>query len=68
LDASTNLDTFAEVAPGNGVSVCAVRRLTPTAASYTYRIRAYAITAAGRIDTHTGGGADSPGFIRIRRA
>jgi hypothetical protein len=38
-DASTNLDTFAEVASGNGVPVCAVRRLTPTAASHTYRIR-----------------------------
>jgi hypothetical protein len=56
-DASTNLDTFAEVASGNGVPVCAVRRLTPTAASHTYRIRAYAITAA----------RSRPGYWRRRR-
>lgn len=45
------------------------RRLTPSAASHTYSIRAYVNTGTGHADAGAGGIATiMPGFIRITRA
>jgi hypothetical protein len=69
-DASTDLGILGAVgnaASNTAASVFLGRRLTPTAASHTYRIRAY--VSAGTISVISGGvggtGAAMPGYIRI---
>jgi hypothetical protein len=53
-------------ATGNNVPVFAVRRLTPSAASHTYSIRASVNNTTGLIGAGAGGsGNTSPGYIRI---
>jgi hypothetical protein len=68
-DAGTNLGTVAESTVATTQTMYAARRLTPTAGSHTYGIRAWATGQAGTIYAGTGGiGQYCPGFIRIRRA
>jgi hypothetical protein len=50
------------------VPVYAMRRLTPTAASHTYIVKAWVNAGTGNIDAGAGGaGVGMPGFIRITR-
>ncbi len=69
-DASTNLGRIA-VAQGVNLiyPIYAVRYLTPTAASHTYKIQAWQTVANGTILAGSGGvGAQLPGFIRVSLA
>lgn len=65
-DGTTQINRIAEHAD----SICASRatiRLTPTAASHTYRIRAHRVTGNGtiRAGAAAAGADNSPAFIRI---
>lgn len=52
-----------------GAAMAARRRLTPTAASHTYRVRASAAGAAGKVSAGTGvAGQYAPAYIRITHA
>jgi hypothetical protein len=72
-DGAANIGWIGQFASpaGGGVTVSGVvqRRLTPTAGSHTYSIRAYAVTTAGSIGAGAGGAASTvaPAFIRITR-
>lgn len=60
----------AEVTSMNAyVAIYGIRRLTPSAASHTYSVRARVSSGTGLVAAGAGGsGSDSPAFIRITRA
>jgi hypothetical protein len=71
-DGATDLGLIAKVVgPGNSVGttqtpIYVVRKLTPTAGSHTYKIRAYFANTAGTFNFGAGGvGNFLPGFLRI---
>ena len=65
-DASTQINRIAEHADDMAPSIGWVR-ITPTAASHTYRIRAHRVTGHGtiRAGAAAAGADNSPAFIRI---
>ena len=57
------------IAPGQYVPVRSTRRLTPSAGSHTFSVRAYAFIATGTVVAGPGGvGVATPAFIRVSRA
>lgn len=70
-DASTRMGEMAEVALSGtrDVTVLARRYLTPSAASHTYRIRAFRNAGNGTLYAGAGGsGQHMPGYIRVTTA
>lgn len=72
FDSTTVIGALAGVttpaASNMNVPVYLARRLTPTAASHTYNIKAWASAGTGLIQAGSGGaGTKLPGFIRITR-
>ena len=72
-DDTTDLGRIAHIAnpaAGSlGLPLYGIRELTPTAATHTFRIRAWRVTANGTVTAGAGGvdPAYVPGFIRITR-
>lgn len=69
-DGATNLGMLAEYAAGNtDVGCYAVRCLTPSAASHTYKIRAWRTAANGEVGAGVGGSAGVyvPAFVRVAK-
>ena len=60
---------YSNLATGSFQSVYVRRRLTPSAASHTYSVRAWIAAGSGTVHGGSGGsGQVMPGFIRITRA
>lgn len=68
-DDTTDLATIGDVGAVNelyAAPVSAFRRLTPTAASHTYKVRAYMSAGTGTVEGGAGGvNTLAPGYIRV---
>lgn len=66
-DGATVVGYIGSLSASIGVPMLVRRRLTPTAASHTYKVAAFVASGTTTVRAGTGGSDDLPGYIRITR-